>query len=157
GSGAALLSPALLPDRLQRAPRSQVVVPGGRLPCLPRRAVTSRRRGTPRLAPPSGSSPETPLDERGWESYSIASICSQDKNAFCRQYATAEKTRLAMRCQPRRDFHELISPLRRQPAFTGERAKLLAGGRGFDAASCPNCRNRRRPAHAGGLASALMP
>src|SRR5262249_32518776 len=50
GSGAALLSPALLPDRLQRAPRSQVVVPGGRLPCLPRRAVTSRRRGTPRLA-----------------------------------------------------------------------------------------------------------
>src|SRR5262249_22307686 len=117
---------------VQRAPRTQVVVPGGRLPCLPRRAVTSRRRGTPRLAPPSGSSPETPLDERGWESYSIASICSQDKNAFCRQYATAEKTRLAMRCQHRRDFHELISPLRRQPAFTGERAKLLAGGRGFD-------------------------
>ena len=30
--GAALLSPAFAPDRLQRAPRSQVVVPGGRLP-----------------------------------------------------------------------------------------------------------------------------
>jgi hypothetical protein len=30
--GAALASPAFAPDRLQRAPRSQVVVPGGRLP-----------------------------------------------------------------------------------------------------------------------------
>jgi hypothetical protein len=38
--GAALLSPAFAPDRLQRAPRTQVVVPGGRGPCLPRRAVT---------------------------------------------------------------------------------------------------------------------
>jgi hypothetical protein len=38
--GAALLSPALAPDRLQRAPRTQVVVPGGRGPCLPKRAVT---------------------------------------------------------------------------------------------------------------------
>jgi hypothetical protein len=52
---------------VQRAPRTQVVVPGGRGPCLPGRAVTSRRRRTPHLAPPSGSSPETPLDERGWE------------------------------------------------------------------------------------------
>src|SRR5215813_5663729 len=33
--GAALLSPAFAPDRLQRAPRSQVVVPGGRLPGPP--------------------------------------------------------------------------------------------------------------------------
>jgi len=71
--GAALPSPwapAALQRRagaVQRAPRTQVVVPGGRGPCLPRRAVTSRRRRTPRLAPPSGSSPETPLDERGWE------------------------------------------------------------------------------------------
>jgi hypothetical protein len=32
GSGAALLSPAFAPDRSQRAPRTQVVVPGGRLP-----------------------------------------------------------------------------------------------------------------------------
>src|SRR5439155_24655971 len=30
--GAALLSPAFAPDRLQRAPRTQVVVPGGRGP-----------------------------------------------------------------------------------------------------------------------------
>src|SRR5262245_32514217 len=65
--GAALASPAFAPDRLQRAPRTQVVMPGGRGPCLPRRAVTSRRRGTPLPAPPSGSSPETPLDERGCE------------------------------------------------------------------------------------------
>jgi hypothetical protein len=35
----------------------------GSLP--PEQTVTSRRRRTPRLAPPSGSSPETPLDERG--------------------------------------------------------------------------------------------
>jgi len=32
GSGAALASPAFAPDRLQRAPRTQVVVPGGRGP-----------------------------------------------------------------------------------------------------------------------------
>ena len=62
---------------VQRAPRTQVVVPGGRGPCLPRRAVTSRRRRTPRLAPPSGSSPETPLNERGCESCSINSLRSQ--------------------------------------------------------------------------------
>src|SRR5262245_15492496 len=52
---------------VQRAPRTQVVVPGGRGPCLPRRAVTSRRRRTPRLAPHSGSSLEHALNERGWE------------------------------------------------------------------------------------------
>jgi hypothetical protein len=68
------------PGRSQRAPRTQVVVPGGRLPCLPRRTVTSRRRRTPLPAPPSGSSPETPLNERGWESSSIASDRSQEKN-----------------------------------------------------------------------------
>ena len=33
--GAALLSPAFAPDRLQRAPRSRVIVPGGRLPGPP--------------------------------------------------------------------------------------------------------------------------
>ena len=74
--GAALPSPsapAVLQRRavafgsVQRAPRTQVVVPGGRGPCLPRRTVTSRRRRTPLPAPPSGSSPETPLNERGWE------------------------------------------------------------------------------------------
>src|SRR3984893_6314941 len=75
--GAALPSPwapavlqrrAVASGSVQRAPRTQVVVPGGRGPCLPRRAVPGRRRRTPRLAPPSGSSPETPLDERGCES-----------------------------------------------------------------------------------------
>ena len=50
---------------VQRAPRTQVVVPGGRGPCLPGRAVTSRRRRTPRLAPYSGSSLEHALNERG--------------------------------------------------------------------------------------------
>jgi hypothetical protein len=61
-------APAVLQRRavafgsVQRAPRTQVVVPGGRGPCLPRPAVTSRRRRTPLPAPPSGSSPETPLN-----------------------------------------------------------------------------------------------
>jgi hypothetical protein len=58
-------------DRIQRAPRSQVVVPGGRLPLPPETAVTGRCRRTPHPAPPSGSPPETPLDERGCESSSM--------------------------------------------------------------------------------------
>src|SRR5262249_44568437 len=70
---------------VQRAPRTQVVVPGGRGPCLPRRAVTSRRRRTPHLAPPSGSSPETPLNERGWEWSNTTPIRSQQKYSICRQ------------------------------------------------------------------------
>ena len=43
---------------VQRAPRSQVVMPGGRCPGPPESAVTSRSRGTPLPAPPSGSSLE---------------------------------------------------------------------------------------------------
>ena len=43
---------------VQRAPRSQVVMPGGRCPGPPESAVTSRSRRTPLPAPPSGSSPE---------------------------------------------------------------------------------------------------
>src|SRR6266545_1593723 len=43
---------------VQRAPRSQVVVPGGRGPEPSEPAGASRRRGTPLPAPPSGS----PLD-----------------------------------------------------------------------------------------------
>ena len=62
---------------VERAPRTQVVVPGGRGPCLPGRAVTTACRRTPLPAPPSGSSPETPLDERGCESCSMSAICSQ--------------------------------------------------------------------------------
>jgi hypothetical protein len=82
GLRAALLSPALAPDRFQRAPRIQVVMPGRRVPSLPERAVTSRRRRTPRLAPPSGSSREHALNEQGCASSSITSKCSQVKNAF---------------------------------------------------------------------------
>ena len=44
---------------------ARVVVPGGRFPNLPRLAVTSRSRGTPRLAPPSGSSLENAPHEPG--------------------------------------------------------------------------------------------
>src|SRR5213596_539455 len=54
GSGPALPSPELLPDRSQRAPRVRVVVPGGRGPVPPGAAVVNRCRRTPRLAPSSG-------------------------------------------------------------------------------------------------------
>ena len=53
---------------VQRAPRSQVVMPGGRCPGPPEPAVTSRSRGTPLPAPPSGSSLEDAPHERGCES-----------------------------------------------------------------------------------------
>src|SRR5947199_4554069 len=53
GSGPALPSPELLPDRSQRAPRVRVVVPGGRGPVPPGAAVANRCRRTPRLAPSS--------------------------------------------------------------------------------------------------------
>ena len=43
---------------VQRAPRSQVIMPGGRCPGPPEPAVTSRGRRTPLPAPPSGSSLE---------------------------------------------------------------------------------------------------
>jgi len=85
--GAALPSPSRPPPynggqlpcgSVQRAPRTQVVVPGGRGPCLPRRAVTSRRRRTPRLAPHSGSSLEHALDEQGCVGSSIDTLRSQE-------------------------------------------------------------------------------
>ena len=50
--GAALPSPAFPPDPCSDAPRSQVVVPGGRYPGPPEPAVTSRGRRTPLPAPP---------------------------------------------------------------------------------------------------------
>jgi hypothetical protein len=86
GSRASLpASPALAeasadPDRLQRAPRVQVLVPGGRGPYLPGRTVASRCRRTPHLAPSSGSPPETPLNERGCEQPSLASVSSQESS-----------------------------------------------------------------------------
>jgi hypothetical protein len=56
--GAALPSPALPPDPYSDAPRSQVIMPGGRCPGPPESAVTSRGRRTPLPAPPTGSSLE---------------------------------------------------------------------------------------------------
>ena len=50
--GAALPSPAFPPDQYSDAPRSQVVMPGGRCPGPPEPAVTSRGRRTPLPAPP---------------------------------------------------------------------------------------------------------
>src|SRR5258705_13236424 len=50
---------------VQRAPRSQVIVPGGRDPGPPEPAVASRSRETPLLAPPSGSPLEDAPHERG--------------------------------------------------------------------------------------------
>src|SRR6516162_4790643 len=52
---------------VQRAPRSQVVVPGGRLPGPP---GANGYEPPPQDATPRSAfrmSPETPLDERGWE------------------------------------------------------------------------------------------
>src|SRR6516225_5785471 len=63
--GAALLSPAFAPDRLQRAPRTQVVVPGGRGPEPP---GTSGYKRPPQDATPRSvfrSLPEDALNERG--------------------------------------------------------------------------------------------
>src|SRR5205807_4894615 len=62
-SGAALLATGIASGAVERAPRSRVVVPGGRGPQRVQDArerafrpsepaVTSRRRGTPHLAPP---------------------------------------------------------------------------------------------------------
>ena len=65
---------------VQRAPRTQVVVPGGRGPCLPGRTVTSRRRRTPRLAPHSGSSLEHALMSAAANRSSMGAIRSQDRS-----------------------------------------------------------------------------
>src|SRR5712692_860773 len=50
---------------VQRAPRSTGRSARRAVSAPPEPAVTSRSRGTPSLAPPSGLSPETPLNERG--------------------------------------------------------------------------------------------
>src|SRR5258708_29967583 len=42
----------------------------------------SRRRGTPRLAPPSGSSPEMPLMSEAKRAYNMDAFCSQVQNEF---------------------------------------------------------------------------
>ena len=58
---------------VQRAPRSQVVMPGGRCPGPPEPAVTSRGRRTPLPAPPSGSSLEDAPPGTRMRIYTIAS------------------------------------------------------------------------------------
>src|SRR4051795_5570618 len=78
--GAALPSPALPPDPCSDAPRSQVIMPGGRCPGPPEPAVTSRGRRTPLPAPPfrtvSGRRPS--MSEDG-KSYIINPLRSQVK------------------------------------------------------------------------------
>src|SRR5262249_44631829 len=56
----------LRPDRSATPRTPGAWCPGGRGAEPPRRAVTSRRRGTPLLAPPSGLSLEDTPQERGW-------------------------------------------------------------------------------------------
>jgi hypothetical protein len=63
-------------DRIQRAPRSQVVVPGGRGPCLPRRrlqAAAAGRHAPLRLQDASGDAPQ----RARMESCSTGAIRSQ--------------------------------------------------------------------------------
>src|SRR4051794_26624724 len=85
--GAALPSPALPPDPYSDAPRSQVVVPGGRCPGPPEPAVTSRGGRTALLAPPfrtvSGRRPS--MSEDG-NPYTINSLRSQLVSTSCSQY-----------------------------------------------------------------------
>jgi len=84
--GAALLSPAFAPDRLQRAPRTQVVVPGGRGPEPP---GTSGYKPPPQDATPRSAFrfalENAPSMSEAGNGSSIASNCSQVKNAFCRR------------------------------------------------------------------------
>src|SRR5262249_22646254 len=63
---------------VQRAPRSQGVVPGGRGPRPPQgRGFQAPPPDAP-PPPPLTVSPETPLNERGCDSSSIDAICSQE-------------------------------------------------------------------------------
>src|SRR5215471_9385944 len=84
--GAALLSPAFAPDRLQRAPRTQVVVPGGRGPGPPEASgyEPPPQDATPRSAFRFALENAPSMSEAGNAS-SIASNCSQVENAFCRR------------------------------------------------------------------------
>jgi hypothetical protein len=89
GPGTALPSPALPPDPCSDAPRSQVVMPGGRCPGPPEPAVTSRGRRTPLPAPPfrtvSGRRPSMSEDGKACTPYSLR---SQSINAYRSRQAT---------------------------------------------------------------------
>src|SRR5262245_37382242 len=79
------------PDRLQRAPGSQVVVPGGRGPYLPGRRLRAAAAGR-HTSLPFRMSPETPLKERGCESSTTDAYCSQHKIQFVDGKKIAAKT-----------------------------------------------------------------
>jgi hypothetical protein len=66
GFGAALPLTGIAAGSVTANSHIRVVVPGGG-PLPPGAAVANRRRGTPRLAPPSGCLRTTPLEEQGWE------------------------------------------------------------------------------------------
>jgi hypothetical protein len=66
GAGAALALTGIAAGSVIANSHVRVVVPGGG-PLPPGATVASHRRGTPRLAPPSGCLRTTPLEEQGWE------------------------------------------------------------------------------------------
>jgi hypothetical protein len=96
---------------VQRAPRTQVVVPGGRGPGPPgaNGYEPPPQDATPRSAfrIVSGDAPH----ERGWESYSMASICSQEINtsrsrcAILRAFTAKTRGQLRFVCSD--FFHKL--------------------------------------------------
>src|SRR5262245_22757994 len=101
---------------VQRAPRSQVVVPAGGVPGLPGQAVTSRlpQDATPRSA--FRMSPETPLDERGCESISTASICSQEKYSIRSRWPSPPAVGAQRMPSPSGDWYRSIRSRLRQLA-----------------------------------------
>jgi hypothetical protein len=98
-----------------RRARGRTVRPG-RVPRLPRRG-SRRSHGTPLPAPPSGSSPETPLDERGCESSTIDTLRSQAQNVVVTGYATPPTSLLAVRS--RRPQAAILVRARPQPERLG--------------------------------------
>src|SRR6185312_2856788 len=99
--GAALPSPALPPDPYSDAPRSQVVLPGGRCPGPPEPAVTSRGRRTPLPAPPFRTvSRRRPSMSEDGNLCTINSLRSQDKS-----HKVADKITRFRPCAGGRSIH----------------------------------------------------
>src|SRR6478735_1332901 len=92
--GAALPSPALPPDPYSDAPRSQVIMPGGRCPGPPESAVTSRGRRTPLPAPPfrtvSGRRPS--MSEDGQLLPQLRAVVKQYLRIVAESWATGPPT-----------------------------------------------------------------